>query len=118
MSRYTAWMKAQPQDDTVFEQQMAERISAALARQPRIDVPAEFAARVMAALPAAPVRRKRLRFSYGVALALIACALAAAFWLAPHSVASFSNLPFDAEILLTAEVAVIGWLLALRWRES
>jgi len=93
------------------------RLTAALERRTEPVVPADFSARVQAALPtAAPVRpaRRMGRIVAGVALAV---ALVAMLVLAPHIRPSFSSIAFDAELLLLAELAAIASWLALKGRE-
>ena len=87
------------------------RITAALERRAEPAVPADFAARVVAALPPVLLARTRVSAGRWAGIAAAAVALAAMLVLAPHCVPSFTNLAFDAELLLTAELAAIAsWL--------
>ena len=87
------------------------RLDAALARAPQPQVPADFAARVAARAAALPLRRRARFTQFGPALAWASLLLlpVALFALAPHSAPSFTNYRFDAELLLLAELAVIGY---------
>jgi hypothetical protein len=80
-----------------------------------VQVPADFAARVRAALP--PLKRPRHRAQVGrLAAAAAACVLAVAmFVLAPHAAPTFGSLAFDVELLILVQLAGIGyWLTARR----
>lgn len=92
-------------------------ITAALERRAEPRIPADFAARIVAALPPAQPVRRRMPLGHRVALITGAIALAAMAVLAPHAAPSYTNLPFDAELLLCAELAGIGSWLVLRGRE-
>jgi len=94
-------------------QDFEAKLTRALEQQPVVDVPAEFAARVRAALPAQmPVRaRAAVRVSRVAAVVSGAVLLAAMCWLAPHSSASFRSAAFDMELVLLAELAgVVAWM--------
>lgn len=102
-----------PQPDPALE----AAITAALARRPAPRIPADFAARVTAALPAVGPVRRRPRIARTVAFAAGATALVAIALLAPHAAPSYANVAFDAELALFAEIAGIGSWLVLRGRE-
>ena len=93
------------------------RITAALERRAEPAIPENFAARVTAALP--PLRPARRRVSAGrwAAIGAGVTALAGIVLLAPHAAPSFSSIAFDAELLLTAELAAIASWLALPGRQ-
>jgi hypothetical protein len=87
-------------------------ITRVLDQQPDFAVPDDFSARVRAALPAMPSAQRSRSLRVPVAAGAAATALAAMFLLAPHSAASFSNVVFDVELLLLAEVSCIAsWLM-------
>jgi hypothetical protein len=88
-------------------------ISAALEHRAATEVPADFASRVIAALPPQRIGRTK---PIGRTVALLAAALltVALFALAPHTVANFANLAFDLELLLLAQLCGIAWLLTPR----
>jgi hypothetical protein len=91
------------------------RLDAALAHKPQPVVPAAFAAQVVSQLAARaaalPPRRRRSAPQFGPALTWASILLlpVALFALAPHAAPSFSNFRFDAELLLLAELAAIGY---------
>ena len=86
-------------------------ITRALDRKPEVVVPADFAAKVRAALPAQPkVRAQRSvgRIAAGVAAVGLVLALC---WLAPHVRPSFGSMAFDLEMVLVVELmGVAAWL--------
>jgi hypothetical protein len=71
-------------------------------------VPANFAARVAASLPAP--KRRRQRFGVGQTVAVLAAVLMmlGLLWLAPQSVPAFSNWAFDGELMLVGSLMVMG----------
>jgi len=90
-----------------------QRLTQALEQQPDVMIPAEFAARMRAALPAQTQLRARgpVRVGRTVAMVSGAVLLAAMCWLAPHSSASFRSAAFDMELVLLAELAgVVAWM--------
>ena len=91
-----------------------EMITRALERQPAVIVPADFAAKVRAALPPPP--RKRERRSVGRIAAFVGAAvlMVALYWLAPYARPSFASVAFDMEFLLVVELALVAAWLALR----
>ncbi len=86
-------------------------ITRALDRKPEVAVPADFAARVRAALPAQPkVRTQRSvgRIAAGVAAVGLVLALCV---LAPHARPGVQNMAFALEMVLVVElVGVAAWL--------
>jgi len=86
-------------------------ITRALDRKPEVAVPADFAARVRAALPAQPkVRTQRSvgQITAGVAAVGLVLALCV---LAPHARPSFGSMAFDLEMVLVVELmGVAAWL--------
>ena len=113
MNKRYAGAVSDPLANTDFE----ARITAALERRPEAAIPEDFAARVVASLPPARPARTRIRAGRWTAIAAGAAALAGMAILAPHSAPSFTNLAFDAELLLTAQLAAIASWLVLPGRE-
>jgi hypothetical protein len=101
-------------DDVAFE----TMITRALEQQPSVAIPAEFAARVRASLPAQP--RVRTRRSVGrIAAAGAGAALVVGLcWLAPHVQPSFESVAFDVEMLMLAELAGVATWLAMRRHDA
>jgi ferric-dicitrate binding protein FerR (iron transport regulator) len=98
-------------DDAAFE----AAITRALEQQPSVAIPAEFAARVRASLPAQPKVRARRSVGRIAATAAAAGLVVALWWLAPHVRPSFASMAFDMELLLLAELAgVAAWLATQR----
>jgi hypothetical protein len=89
-------------------------IARALEQQPNVAIPAEFAARVMASLPALPKVRARRSVGRIAATAAAAGLIVALCWLAPHAQPSFDSLAFDMELLVLAELAGVAAWLAMR----
>ena len=92
---------------------MESRIDRAIENKPDARVPADFAAKVAARAVAQPLRRRRFKPQFGPMIALISAPLAALalFVLAPHTAPSVKSLSFDAEVVLLAELALIGlWI--------
>jgi hypothetical protein len=87
------------------------RIDRAIEHKPDVQIPANFAAKVAAHAVAQPRRRRRYKPQFGPMIALLSAPLAALalFALAPHSAPNVKNLSFDAEVVLLAELAFIGW---------
>ncbi len=105
------------EQNPAIERQLDQQIVRALERHPPVRGQAGFAARVARALPARPARSNvfaGVRGSAGKTAALVAAALLAAalFLLAPHAGPSFSNVAFDVELLVLAELAAVGYGLA------
>ncbi len=98
-------------------QAIEQQIDRALERQPPVEVPEGFAARVAQSMPARAVRRGRWAVAPGsagktAALAAAGLLAVALFVLAPHAGASFSSVAFDVELLVLAELAALGYGLA------
>ena len=87
------------------------RIDRAIEHKPDVQIPADFAAKVAARAVVQPLRRRRYKPQFGPMIALLSAPLAALalFALAPHSAPNLKNLSFDAEVVLLAELAFIGW---------
>ncbi len=88
-----------------------DAITRALDRKPEVAVPADFGAKVRAALPAQPKVRERR--SVGLTAAGVGAAglVVALCWLAPHARPSFASMAFDLEMVLVVElVGVAAWL--------
>ena len=87
-------------------------IARALERRPQAMPPEGFVARLAGSLPVGSVRRRT--WSAGKAIAWVAAvALAVAlFVVAPHAGPSFSNLAFDVELMVLAELGAVVWVLA------
>ncbi len=88
-----------------------DAITRALDRKPEVVVPADFAAKVRAALPAQP--KVRMRRSVGPRVAAVAAVglVAALCVLAPHARPSFASVAFDLEMVLVVELmGVAAWL--------
>lgn len=90
---------------------MESRIDRAIEHKPEVQIPADFAAKVAALSVAQPVRRRRFKPQFGPMIALLSAPLAAItlFVLAPHTAPNLKSLSFDAEVVLLAELAFIGW---------
>jgi hypothetical protein len=82
-----------------------------LEQPPEVAIPADFAARVRAALPTQAPRRRPASAGRIAAMVATAVSIVAVFALAAHAQPSFSSIHFDIELLLIAELAVIlPWL--------
>ncbi|MGA7158963.1 MAG: hypothetical protein WBY53_19110 [Acidobacteriaceae bacterium] len=92
-------------------------ITRALERQPEVAVPADFAARVRAALPAQPKVQARRSVSQTTATVAVVAMVLALCMLAPHVRPSVSSLGFDLEMLMVVELAGVAAWLGMR-RES
>ena len=86
---------------------MEELVTRHLSQPPAVVVPPDFAARVAEAVASGPRPSARRWLGWGPRLALASGALLmlAMFVLAPHTTASLSNVPFDAELVLMAELS-------------
>jgi hypothetical protein len=93
---------------------MQSRIDRAIEHKPDVQIPADFAAKIAARAVVQPVRRRRFKPQFGPMIALLSTPLAALalFALAPHAAPNLKSLSFDAEIVLLAELAFIGWWIA------
>lgn len=87
------------------------RIDRAIEHKPEVQIPVDFAAKVAARAVAQPARRRRYKPQFGPMMALISAPLTALalFVLAPHTAPNLKSLSFDAEVVLLAEFALIGW---------
>jgi hypothetical protein len=93
------------------ERMVDAAITRALERKPEVVVPADFAAKVRAALPAQPkVRERRSAGKIAAGVAAVGLLLALCL-LAPHARPSFESVAFDLEMVLVVElVGVAAWL--------
>ena len=84
----------------------------ALEQPPTVVVPADFAARVaaQAAHRGLPRRSSWAGFGLRTALASGMVLTLALFVFAPHAAPSFSNLRFDLEMLMLAELGAVGYV--------
>lgn len=92
------------------------RIDRALEHKPELYVPPDFAARVAARVAAQPAPRRRRTAHFGKRITLLSAGviMVALFALAPHASLSVKSLSFDAELVLLAELALIGgWIARL-----
>jgi hypothetical protein len=87
-------------------------IGRALERPPHARVPEGFAARVAKSLPVGAARRPIWSAGKAVAGVAVVVLAAALFVLAPHAGPSFSNLAFDLELMVLAELGAVAWVLA------
>lgn len=87
------------------------RIDRAIEHKPGVQIPADFAAKVAARAAAQPLRRRRFKVQFGPMIALFSAPVAAValFLLAPHTAPNLKSIGFDAEVVLLAELAFIGW---------
>jgi hypothetical protein len=90
---------------------MESRIDRALEHKPEVQIPIDFAAKIAARAGAQPLHRRRYKPQFGPMIALFSAPLAvlALFALAPHAAPNLKSLSFDAEVVLLAELAFIGW---------
>jgi len=90
---------------------MESRIDRAIEHKPDVQVPVDFAAKVAARAVAQPLRRRRYKPQFGPMIALLSAPVGALalFLLAPHAAPNLKSLSFDAEVVLLAELAFIGW---------
>ena len=101
------------------EQMVEAEIVRVLEQKPAVTVPADFAAKVRAALPAQKkVRAARFggrfaRRSLGrtVAVAAVGGLVVGLCLLAPHARPSFESVAFDVEMVMLLELGLVGaWL--------
>jgi len=86
-------------------------ITRALDRKPEVLVPANFAAKVKAALPSQPRVRARRSVRRQVAMVGAAGLVLALCWVAPHARPNFGSVAFDLEMVLVVELmGVAAWL--------
>jgi hypothetical protein len=94
---------------------MQAAITRALEAQPEVRVPADFAARMRAMLPAPAPARRPQSSALRVGVIAVVVLLMAAFWLAPHSAPRLDSVAFDVELGLITELAgVTAWLASAR----
>jgi len=86
-------------------------VTAALEHRAAAEIPADFAARVVAALPRQRSRTRAQPIGRNVALLAVVLLTVALFALAPHSAPNFANWAFDLELLLLAQLCAIAWFL-------
>ena len=103
-------MGEEMKDEAVLE----TAITRALEHQPNVVIPADFAARVRASLPAQPKMRERRSVGKMAAAAAAAGLVVGLCWLAPHAQPSFESLAFDMEMLMLVELACVSAWLAMR----
>jgi hypothetical protein len=72
-------------------------------------VPAEFAARVMGALPPLRTRQRRMPVGRATAMAAMVAMALTMFALASQARPEFSNFAFDLELLLLVQMGGLGW---------
>ena len=94
--------------------ELEARITRALQRQPQTAVPAEFAARVRAALPAQKAARPAMQAGRISAIAGATVLMVALFALAPHAAPNFTSFAFDLELLMLVELGGIAYWFAAR----
>lgn len=94
--------------DVEFEAEVVSALQAA----PRVSMPENFAARVagLAVAEGVPARSPWKGFGMRAALGSGVALTAALFACAPHTSPSFSNLGFDLEMLLLAELGGVAYL--------
>jgi len=86
-------------------------ITRALDRKPEVVVPADFAARVRASLPAQPKVKARRSVGREVGMVATVGLVLALGWLDPHARPSFGSVAFDLEMVLVVELmGVAAWL--------
>lgn len=86
-----------------------------LARQQEPQIPAGFAARVVASLPPAPAPRRMPSLARVSALTAAVVLVLASFVIAPHAAPRLHSAAFDLELLVVAQLAAIAaWLVTQR----
>ena len=96
------------------QNEMEAAVTRALEQRQEPVVPADFAARVMQSLPPQPQARAKMRVGYMVGVVAAVVLTGVVFALAPHAAPSFTNLTFDVELMLLAELGGIAYWLAAR----
>jgi len=96
------------------QNEMEAAVTRALEQRQEPVVPADFAARVMQSLPPQPQARAKMRVGYMVGVVAAVVLTGGVFALAPHAAPSFTNLTFDVELMLLAELGGIAYWLAAR----
>ena len=105
---------------TPDEKQLDTLIVSALERKPTVRLPSDFATRVVAGLPRAPmVVQSQPRISVARTISLVAMVLitVALFLLAPHVQMDRFSLGFGVEMLLLVQLGALGYGL-MRLREN
>ena len=100
-------MNPQPISRSEFE----AAITRALEQHSEPVIPADFASRVAAALPAQRASRSRVQIGRSSAVAGAVVLTGALFALAPHAAPSFTSFAFDLELMVLAQLAAIAWFL-------
>jgi hypothetical protein len=87
------------------------RLDAALGAKPAVQIPSDFAAKVVAVAVMQPARPRRRVPQMGKSMALVLAPLVAIamFALAPHASPNVKSVIFDIEVILIAQLALIGW---------
>ena len=93
-------------------------ITRALDHKPEVAVPADFAARVRAALPAQPKAKARRSVGREVAMVATVGLVVALCVLAPHARPSFESVAFDLEMVLVVELMGVAAWLGMRRSDS
>lgn len=100
-----------PETDPASEQSadLTPEVTRILSQPPQVQIPTDFAARVASQATAQPVPHAAHWIGWGPRLTLGSGALltVALFALAPHASPSLTNLPFDVELLLFAELGTL-----------
>jgi hypothetical protein len=91
--------------------ELESRITHALEQQPETLIPAGFATRVLAALPAQSPAKPRLQAGRTIAIISAVALTITTFAIAPHAAPSFASLTFDVELLLLAQLGAIAYYL-------
>jgi hypothetical protein len=110
--KYSGYMQSQDENSQAgFE----AKLTRALERRPETVVPADFPARVAAALPPPLPARKPMRVGRTAGLIAAGVLGVALFVLAPHASPTFGNWSFDFELVVIAQLGGIAyWLTAGR----
>lgn len=104
-------MKMDPHQPTTDSTALDAAIVLSLEQAPAVEIPADFAARVRAALPAQAPRRRRSSAGRITGIVMASASLVAIFALATRIQPSLNSIAFDMEMLLIAELAVmLPWL--------
>lgn len=87
------------------------RLDVALGAKPAVQIPSDFAAKVVALAVMQPARPRRRVPQMGKSMALVLAPLVAIamFALAPHASPNVKSVIFDIEVILIAQLALMGW---------
>jgi hypothetical protein len=87
------------------------RLDTALGVKPSVQIPSDFAAKVaaLAVIQQARPRRRVPQMGKSMALVLAPLVAIAMFALAPHASPNVKSVIFDIEVILIAQLALIGW---------